>query len=101
MKKFLKENWLWLILALYFIASIILNFLQLLMPNMIPNWLKFIFIYPYAIIFGSIILCGLGFLLEKLPRFLWNCDPPKWQAALVISIIVYSLFILLLLYKIK
>lgn len=79
MKRFIKENLLWLILAVITITIIIVTAL-------IPNTRK-ILLFPFYIVGAITILRGIGGIIDDLK----NHFKHTWQAALIFLILAFGI----------
>lgn len=82
MKRFIKENLLWLILAVITITIIIVTAL-------IPNTRK-ILLFPFYIVGAITILRGIGGIIDDLKNHIKH----TWQIAFVFFVLVLSIIAL-------
>jgi hypothetical protein len=89
MKKFLKENWLWLILAIVTIALFVSTFY--LPDTETGERIEKMLLFPFCIIGAFTIFIGIGTIIQ------YCCDKfvkHTWQALLIFLILLLSTIIL-------
>lgn len=86
MKKFFKENWLWILSFLFFATLFVLLFFQ----NNFEDWLVCLIKTPFAIIACLTALYGAIKILQKASD---NIVEYRWQMGFLFFLIFGSLFL--------
>ena len=91
MKKFLKENFWWLIFTALFTVLFLIKLLVHDIDSL--SWLNYIVTFPFILIAGIVILVG-GFKVAQYLFDLFECEY-EFQAGSIVMVVVASLVIAL------